>query len=95
MTRQHSELHLRLGDAEKLRLYAQSTVSKHQALDDALVKTKARSKHWEREAKAGAGKIAGTKNERDEAKEEAQHARLAAVSTGDAKVLVEEKLARV
>ena len=33
-----------MGDAEKLRLYAKSVVSKHQALDDALVKVKARSK---------------------------------------------------
>ena len=54
MARQHRELHIRLDDAEKLRLYAQSTVSKHQALDASLVKAKARSKHWEREAKASA-----------------------------------------
>ena len=42
---------------EKL-LYVQSVVSKNQALDDALVKSKARSKHWEREAKAIVGKAA-------------------------------------
>ena len=56
MAHQHRKAHLRLEDAEKLRLYAQSTVSKHHALDNSLVKTKARSKHWEREAKAGVGK---------------------------------------
>ena len=71
MTRQHRELHHRLGDAMKLRLYAQLTISRHQALDDSLVKAKARSKHWEREAKASVGKIASVEMERDEAKEEA------------------------
>ena len=64
------ELHHRLGDAEKLRLYAQSAVSKHQALDNALVKAKARSKHWEREPKASVGKTVSVEKERDEAKEE-------------------------
>ena len=95
MARQHRELHHRLGDAKKLRLYAQSVVSKHQALDDALVKAKARSKHWEREAKADAGKTGTAKREKDEAKEEAQFAWLAAVAAGDAKALIEDKLAKV
>ena len=36
-----------------------------------------------------------TEKEGDEAKEEVQHARLAAVAAGDAKVLAEDKLARV
>ena len=71
MARQHKELHHRLGDVEKLRLYAQSVVSNHQALDNALVKAKALSKHWEHEAKAGAGKDGSVEKERDEAKEEA------------------------
>ena len=43
--RQHREIYLQLDDAEKLRRYAQSTSSKHHALEDALDKTKARSKH--------------------------------------------------
>ena len=71
MAHQHRELHLRMEDAEKLQLYAQSAVSKHHALDDALVKAKARSKHWEQQAKAGAEKIVGAEKDRDEAKEEA------------------------
>ena len=58
-------------------------------------KAKARSKHWEREAKAGTGKIVSAKKERDEAKEKAQHTQLVAVMMGDAKALVENKLARV
>ena len=95
MARQHRELHHRLEDAKKLRLYAQSVFSKHQALDDALVKAKARSKHWEREAKADAGKTWSAKRERDKAKEEAQFARLVAVVAGDVKALAEDKLAKV
>ena len=41
------------------------------------------------------GKIARAEKERDEAKEEAQHARLATVVVGDTKVLMEDKMARV
>ena len=39
--------------------------------------------------------MTGTEKERDEAKEEARIARLAAVATGDAKMRVEDELARV
>ena len=60
-----------------------------------MVKVKDRSKNWEQEAKAGLGKITDAKKERDEAKEEVQHSRLAAVAAGDAKALTEDKLARV
>ena len=45
--------------------------SKHQALEDGLGKAKGRSKHWELKAKEGIERIAGTKKERDGAKEEA------------------------
>ena len=57
MARQHREFQSRLDDAEKLRLYTQSVISMHQALDASLVKAESRSKHWEREAKVGAEKI--------------------------------------
>ena len=40
-------------------------------LDDALVKAKATSKHWEWETKVGARKTGSAKRERDEAKEKA------------------------
>ena len=56
------EFQSRLDDVKKLRLYAQSTVSKHQALDAALAKAESKSKHWKQEAKAGEEK------ERDKAK---------------------------
>ena len=92
MACQHKELHHRLGDAEKLRLSAQSAISKHQALDNALVKAKARSKHWEREVKVGPRKTGSA--ERDESKEEAQLARSALVAGGDAKALAVVEAAR-
>ena len=95
MARQHREFHAQPDDAEKLRLYAQSAISKHQALDDSLAKAKSRSKHWEREAKAGTEKIARAEKERDEAKKEAQVSWLVTVSAGDAKVRAKDDLARV
>ena len=95
MARQHKELHHRLADAEKLRLYAQSAISKHQALDEALGKAKAWSKHWERKAKASIGKAVSVEKERDKAKEEVQVVELAAVAAGDAKALVDDKLVKV
>ena len=64
-------------------------------MDTSLSKAKSRSKHWEREAKAGAEKIAGAEKERDEAKEEAQVSRLASVAMGDAKARAKDDLARV
>ena len=95
MVRQHRELHLQLEDVEKLRRYAQSVVSKHHALDDALDKAKSRSKHWEQKAMVGIKRMISVEKERDEAKEEAQNARLVVFATGDAKARVEDNLARV
>ena len=95
MACQHREAHLRLEDTEKLQLYAKSAISKHHTLDNALVKAKARSKHWEWEAKAGVETTTSVLKERDEAKKEAQIARLVTVATGDAKERVEDDLARV
>ena len=93
MVSQHKELHLLLDDAEKLRRYAQSATSKHNALQEAL--GKARSKHWERKAKEDIERVTSAERERDEAKEEAQIAWLDAVTTGDAKARAEDHLARV
>ena len=72
--RQHRELHLRLDDTEKLRHYAQSFASNHHTLD----KTKARSKHWEQKAQEGIERMTGVEKERDEAKEGARIAQMAA-----------------
>ena len=48
-----------------------------------------------REAKACAGKTRSAERERDEAKEEAQLARLAAITMGDTMALAKDKLAKV
>ena len=93
MACQHREFQSQLDDTEKLRLYAQSTVSKHQALDTSLAKEKPRSKHWEREAKASAENIKLAEKGRDEAKQEAKVAYLVATTVGDAKARVEDDLA--
>ena len=95
MTCQQRELHHRQEDAEKLRLYAQSAAFMHKALEDGLVKARSKAKYWERKAKECIERATGAKNERDEAKEEAQVAHLAAVAVGDVKARVESDLAKV
>ena len=85
MAHQHREFQSRLDDAEKLQLYAHSTVSNHQALNASLTNVKSKSKHWEREAKASEERIAQMEKERGEAKHEAKVARFAAIMVGDAK----------
>ena len=83
MAHQHRELHHRLEDVEKLRLYAQFAASKHHALEG-LGK-----------AKEGMERAITVENERDDVKEKAQVARLVAIAAGDAKARAEDKLARV
>ena len=95
MAFQHRELHYRLKDAKKLWFYARSTASKHHALEDGLGKAKAKSKHWKQKAKEGIERATTTGNERDEAKEEAQAARLATIAATDAKAWAENELPRV
>ena len=95
MAHRYKELHLPLDDAEKLRRYAQFVASKQHALKDALDKAKARFKHLERKVKECTERIASAEKEKDEAKEEAQITRLAAVAAGDAKAQANDELARV
>ena len=64
-------------------------------MNASLAKAKSRSKHWEREAKAGAEKIKQAEKEMEEAKQEAKMARLAVTIAGDAKARVENDMARV
>ena len=94
-TRQHNELHHRIEDAEKLRLYAQSAVSKHQALEDGLGKARSKAKYWEQKAKEGTKRAIGVEKERDKAKDEAQVARLAVIVESEAKARVEGDLSKV
>ena len=71
------------------------TTSKHRALEESLDKAKFRSKHWEWKANEGTERITSAAKERDRAKEEAQVAKLAAVTAGDIKAWAENDLARV
>ena len=64
-------------------------------MDASLAKAKSRSKHWEREAKAGAEKITGAEKEMDETKKEAQVAQMATIVVGDAIARAKDDLARV
>ena len=59
------------------------------------MKAKARSKHWEQEAKVGVEKIVGAEKERDEAKEKVQLTRITAVTAGNTKARAEDDLAMV
>ena len=51
MARQYREFQSRLDDTERLWLYAQSAVSKHQALDASLAKVESKLKCLKQEAK--------------------------------------------
>ena len=95
MARQHREFQSQLNDVKKLRLYAHSIVSKHQALEASLAKAKSKSKHWEREAKAGGERIAWMEKERDEAKQEAKVPSMTARAVGDTKAREEEDFTKV
>ena len=64
-------------------------------MDASLAKVKSKSKHWEREAKVGGERIAQMEKERNEAKQEAKVARLAASTVGDTRARAEKDLARV
>ena len=94
MACQHSELYLRLDDAEQLRRYAQFVVSKHNTLDDALGKARAKSRYWEQKAKECMERATVVENERNEAKEEVVVARAAPITTRDVKARVDKDLAR-
>ena len=95
MAPQHREFQSRLDDAERLWLYTQSAISKHQALDASLAKAESKRKHWKQEAKADAKKIERAEKERDKAKQEAKVVRLAAVIAVKAKARAEDDLTRV
>ena len=67
----------------------------HRVLEESLGKAQSWSKHWEREAKESFEKTTGAEKERDEAKKEAQVARLAIFTASDARAKLEGDLARV
>ena len=94
MPRQHREFQSRLDEAERLRLYTQSSVSKHQALGSSLAKAESKLQHWKQEAKAGAENIERAEKEKDEAKQEAKVALLAAMAVGEANARAKDELTR-
>ena len=57
-----------------------------------MAKAEFKSKHWKRDAKAGAKKIKRTEKERGEAKQDANVVRLTAVGAVDAKVRAKDDL---
>ena len=95
MTYQHQEFQAWLRDAERLRLYAQSTISDHRALSASLAEAESRSRRWEKEAKEGVEKVARAEADRDAARHEAFMAHMDGDAVGSAKVKVESELARV
>ena len=95
MVCQYREFQSQLDDVERLWLYAQSSVSKHQALDASLAKEESKAKHWKRETRAGEEKIELVEKERDKAKQEVKAARLAAIATGEAKARAKDNLAKM
>ena len=80
---------------ERLRLYAQSTVSDHNALSASLDVAESRSQRWEKEAKEGIEKVARAKAEREATFYEALMARMDVDVAGSAREKVESELARV
>ena len=95
LTYQHREFQSQLRDAERLRLYAQSTVSDHRALSASLAETESRSRWWEKEAKEGVEKVAQAKAEIDASRHKASMARMDADAARSARMQVESELVRV
>ena len=97
MARQHKEFQSRLDDVERLWLDAQSSISKHQALDASLAKVESKMKWWKQEAKADEKKIELAEKEMDNPKQVARMARLTAVAAarprqGQMMTLLESKM---
>ena len=84
MAYQHREFNSRLGDVERLRLYAQSTISDQKALSASLMDAEASSWCWESEAKEALEREVRAEVERDVARHEALMARLDAKVAGSA-----------
>ena len=89
MGHQDKEVRRSLDDVEKLRLYAKATAFEHRALEESLGKASSRSRYCEWKARKGSEKTADAEKERDEAKEEAQVARLVAITVGDVREKME------
>ena len=64
-------------------------------MDASLAKVESEAKYWKQEAQADVEKIEQEKKKRDEAKQEAKVACLAAMTVGEAKARAEDDLAKM
>ena len=95
MALQHHDFELRLRDAERLRLFVQSTLFDQETLDASLKEAQLSSQYWELEAKEAMERAVWAEAERDVARHEATMARLEIEAMSDARALVEGELAVV
>ena len=95
MAYQHREFRPRLGDAERLRLYAQSAISDQKALSASLMEMEASSQCWESEANEAIKRVVRAEAERDVARHEATMARLDVEVVGSGRAQGESELAKV
>ena len=95
MVLQHHDFELQLRDAERLRLFVQSRLSDHEALNASLKEARLASRHWELEAKEAVEMAIRVKAERDTTRHEAAMARLEIEAMSGARARVEAELSRI
>ena len=95
MAFQHREFQTQLREAERLRLYTQSTFSNKKALSGSLMEAESNSRHLESEAIEAVEMTVRAEAERDAARNEVAMARLEIVAASSARAQMESKLARV
>ena len=84
MAFQHREFQTRLRDAERLRIYAQSTFSDLKALSASLMEVESNSRRWESEAREVVERAVRAESEREAAHHEVVMARLKTEAMGSA-----------
>ena len=95
MTYQYQEFKIRLKDAKRLRLYAQSVISDHRALSASLAEAESSSRRWENEARGSVERTARAEDKKDVARYDALMAHMDADAVGNVRARVESELARV
>ena len=76
MALQHHDFELRLRDAERFRLFVQSSLSDQEVLNASLKEARLASRRWEFEAKETVERAVQAEGERDVSHNEATMARL-------------------
>ena len=92
---QHREFRTRLREAERLRLYAQSTFSDKKTMSASLMEAESKSKRLELEAREAVERATHAEAERDVARHEVAMARLEIDATGSTWAQMKTELARV